>query len=340
MNNTSTVGAYDQHGNLVFIEDAEKKSIYRCPGCSGDLIPVKGMVNIHHYRHKVMIDSCSGPMTMLHKLAQDILLNMIHLHMPALYYMDHKVHSAHKLAIANVQKEPSLEDTRYRPDLICNSLGRDIWIEVTVTNKTKGDKLQYIQDNNILCIELDLSKVDRVISREDLSVICRAPEYLSYLNNPKVEQGKKKITERIAKFSNDAVRRDEWKDKEKKRQDKLSKMTKNEVWAYIRKEQESEDKKKRIKKTTATYYKGIWKDNKGDYDKAKYHAYHYKGIDKLWKIICHKEAYGVVIEGSVMIIKKVVSGKVITKTITLNDAFLDISTQDQASHVRSLFVIT
>jgi len=128
--------------------------------------------------------------------------------------------------------------------------------------------------------------------------------------------------------------------KKKKRQDKLNKMTKKEVWAYLRKEQESEDKKKRIKRTTATYYKGIWKDNKGGYDREKYQAYHYKGIDKLWKIICHKEAYGVVIEGRIMTIKKVISGKVITKTITLNDAFLELNTQDQASHVRSLFVIS
>jgi len=151
--------------------------------------------------------------------------------------MDHKVHSAHKLAIANVQKEPSLEDTRYRPDLICNSLGRDIWIEVTVTHKTTGEKLKYIKDNDIICIELDLSKVDRIISREDLSVICRSPKHLSYLNNPKIEHGKKKITERIAKFNADAVKRDEWKYKEKKRKDKLNKMTKKEDWAYLRKQE-------------------------------------------------------------------------------------------------------
>lgn len=395
MNSNSTVGAYDQDSNLVFIEDAIKKRIYTCPGCRGELIPVKGRIYDHHYRHKVTIDSCSGPMTMLHKLAQDILLKMTHLHMPASYFMDHKVHAAHKLPVTNMQEEPSLKDTRYRPDLIFNSLGRDIWIEVTVTHETTGDKLQYIKDNDIICIELDLSEVNRVTSREALSVICRDPDHVSYLNNPKVRDEQEKIRERILKFSADTVRRDEWKHKETKRVEDLKNIAEQKqdreqqeireralelkYWNYrgdpismeewmanereiahdtkarearmaeAKEDKEAEDKEarkqsstKRITKyagkPTGVYYKGVWKTANGySYNKAKYQAYHYRGIDKLWKIICHKEAYGVEIKRRIMIIKKVISGKVITKKITLNDAFLEISTEDQARHVRSLF---
>ena len=75
-------------------------------------------------------------------------------------------------------------------------------------------------------------------------------------------------------------------------------------------------------KYKGVYYKGVWKDEKGNYDKNKYSNYHYHNIGNFWKHLCHNYAYGIEISESKMTIKKVIDGRVITKMIRLNDDFL------------------
>ena len=70
-----SLGAKDEHtGKYVHPEFANKKGKYSCLDCEKELVPVKGNVRIHHFRHKVDDNPChyySNPTeSQIHKSAQ------------------------------------------------------------------------------------------------------------------------------------------------------------------------------------------------------------------------------------------------------------------------------
>lgn len=62
--------ARDINGKLVNINEALHGVAYYCPQCGNEMIPKKGVINAHHFAHKVEC-SCNGE-SYLHKVAKEI----------------------------------------------------------------------------------------------------------------------------------------------------------------------------------------------------------------------------------------------------------------------------
>lgn len=191
-NDDSLSMAKDINGEMINIDNADKKNEYFCPDakCNSKVIPVHGQSNRWHYRHEVYA-GCNGGMTALHRHAEEIIVTMDSFLMPAHKYRNFKVFDSAAIRYTNPIREPNKEQRNginYRPDVIADlSDGRKLWIEVTVTSRTEGEKLQFLKDNGIIAIELDLSCVDRMSTTEQLTKIIhnagkRRPSILKYLS--------------------------------------------------------------------------------------------------------------------------------------------------------------
>src|SRR5690349_20089581 len=56
--------------DIVYIDDAERKRVYKCQECRKQLILVKGDEKEYHYRHKVDSNCSGGQETITHQLAR------------------------------------------------------------------------------------------------------------------------------------------------------------------------------------------------------------------------------------------------------------------------------
>lgn len=211
-----------------------QKVNYTCVDCGAPVISKLGVTYAHHFAHKVSSDGCGAGETLLHQLAKDIIKKLGQLNMPAFKYRGKTIHKKHTVKFTSSIIEPSKKETgsNYRPDLIATlEDGRKVWIEVTVTSETKGDKLEYIIDNDIICIEVDLKDVDRLIFEEDLIQNIKNSSYCKYINNP---VAKDKCIEHDATLSKEEVNK--WKE-EKEKSDK-AKREKALHWVKKMKKQE------------------------------------------------------------------------------------------------------
>jgi hypothetical protein len=207
---------------------------YTCVGCGAPVMSKLGVENAHHFAHKVSNDGCGAGETLLHQLAKDIIKKLGQLNMPAFRYRKKTIFEKHTVKFTDITIEPLKEETgsNYRPDLIATlNDGRKVWVEVTVTSETKGDKLQYIIDNDILCIEVNLKDVDRLILDEELVEKIKNPSYCKYINNPYV---KAKCEEHDASLSKEELKK--WRE-EKEKADK-AKREKALHWVKKMKKQE------------------------------------------------------------------------------------------------------
>ena len=74
MENTSTsyMFALDPTNTLVHVSDAERNEQYKCPGCKEKMVPAKGNIRAHHFRHDKA--TCSYE-TYLHNAAKNAFYN-------------------------------------------------------------------------------------------------------------------------------------------------------------------------------------------------------------------------------------------------------------------------
>lgn len=64
--------AYNEEKRVVGVDDDPgKKTGYTCIGCGAPLVPVRGKIRDHHFRHK---DSCKDPEGYVHKLGKRMLI--------------------------------------------------------------------------------------------------------------------------------------------------------------------------------------------------------------------------------------------------------------------------
>lgn len=67
--------AYNEEKRVVGVDDdPEKKIGYTCIGCGAPLVPVRGKVREHHFRHKSDADGCVSYESFLHKLGKRMLI--------------------------------------------------------------------------------------------------------------------------------------------------------------------------------------------------------------------------------------------------------------------------
>ncbi|MDL2273199.1 topoisomerase DNA-binding C4 zinc finger domain-containing protein [Oscillospiraceae bacterium OttesenSCG-928-G22] len=143
-----------------------------CPSCNARLVARKGAKVIHHFAHH-QSDSCQhGYETSLHMAAKEIIANAKRLWLPAVYLnfdsgrSKEMLSEASEVEIEDVKLENAIDDII--PDIIVTASGKSFIIEIYVTHTVDDIKLAKIKRMNLSTLEIDLSKKDALITKDEL----------------------------------------------------------------------------------------------------------------------------------------------------------------------------
>lgn len=167
-----------QDGQLRHISEVRRGRDCQCscPACGVELVAKKGAVVRHHFAHHAG-DTCKYAVeTALHLAAKDILLSAKEMVLPKVQvefnpYGKDPILLAPEASykITDVRLEKSVG--KIVPDVIIESLGRKILIEIFVTHKTGSEKIKHIQSLGLSAVEIDLSETPRDLSIRDLELL-------------------------------------------------------------------------------------------------------------------------------------------------------------------------
>ena len=158
--------------------------------------------------------------TALHLAAKDILavrkeLALPAIKIPSLYtrphsksYMDEhspELAPQRRYSIGSVAVEQRLGSVI--PDVIVRINGRELLVEVTVTHGIDRDKLRRIRDFGVSCLEIDLSGIDRGLTREELEkIVVDGIAHKHWLYNVRAEErGRSMLSEGTLLFLQQGV---------------------------------------------------------------------------------------------------------------------------------------
>ena len=165
-------------GNIVSIADVPsgKKCGCVCPACGGELIAHKGQKRMHHFKHRSSEDCEYGYESSLHLAAKDILSRSKKMVIPPIYVefpqsgkSKELLYLKKEIPVDRVELEKRFDDII--PDIVVYSGDKYFFIEIYVTHPIDDEKLKKLKEKNISTIEIDLSKIKRDISVEELSDI-------------------------------------------------------------------------------------------------------------------------------------------------------------------------
>ena len=173
-----------RNGNIVGIDDDNVVSGLACncicPQCGGRLVAKKGQKVIHHFAHHVKQDCTYGYQTSLHLLAKEILDEADEMYVPDIsvkYENTNRcnvvVSKGKYIHIDKVMLEKKFDDVI--PDVTIESGGHKLYVEIYVTHKVDDVKLKKIQEQDVSTLEIDLSDIDRLITKEELKEILLGP---------------------------------------------------------------------------------------------------------------------------------------------------------------------
>ena len=147
-----------------------------CPICRGPLIARQGKVREHHFAHAGGEECAHAVETALHLAAKDILAARKEIVLPTVEfqpsrYLHRRIEIApeRRCVIESATVERKLGSIV--PDVIIRINGRELLIEVTVAHGTDSEKLRKIRELGVSCVEIDLSKTERGLARDELEKI-------------------------------------------------------------------------------------------------------------------------------------------------------------------------
>lgn len=168
-----------------------------CPACKKQLIAKKGKVNVHHFAHYQTADCNGGLETALHLLSKDIIANQNTFSTPELYYPGTKymIYPKMDIPIDNVRLEKKLGGII--PDIIIESKGKILIIEIVVNNDISWEKLRKIETQNIPTIAIYAKYLFRHLyfkkdfglkNNEFLNEIVNGTDFKRWIHNPKIKK--------------------------------------------------------------------------------------------------------------------------------------------------------
>ncbi len=198
---------------LVSVDQVEKGLACNCicPACKAQLVAKKGEKNKHHFAHHNGSSCATGYQTSLHLLAKDLINEKKMIKIPPVYcemfredanepkgYTFKKEKISEATVLKDVKVSLEQKDNGIIPDIIVEYKERKLYVEIYVSHKVDDNKKAIVQNNNVSMMEIDLSDVNRMISKEELSkyLFERTSKsvwiYNTYKNKIKKEQLAKK----------------------------------------------------------------------------------------------------------------------------------------------------
>ena len=165
-------------GNIVSIDEVQsgKDCGCVCPACGDELIARKGQKRMHHFAHRSNEDCEYGYESSLHLAAKDILSRSEKMVIPPVYVefpqsgkSKELLYLKKEIPVDRVELEKRFDTII--PDIVVYSGDKYFFIEIYVTHPIDDEKLKKLKEKNISTIEIDLSKIKRDISVEELSDI-------------------------------------------------------------------------------------------------------------------------------------------------------------------------
>ena len=165
-------------GNIVSIDDVPsgKECGCVCPACGDELIARKWQKRMHHFAHRSNEDCEYGYESSLHLAAKTILSRSEKMVIPPVYVEfpqsgkpKELISKERGIPIDDVKLEKRFDDII--PDIVVDSGDEHFFIEIYVTHPIDDEKLKKLKEKKISTIEIDLSKIKRDISVEELSDI-------------------------------------------------------------------------------------------------------------------------------------------------------------------------
>lgn len=167
-----------KNDKIVYIDDVESglKCECYCPACGEPLVAKKGNKMTHHFAHKAEHNCEYGYESSLHLAAKDILSKTKKFTLPAVYLEFQESYKEKELISESKEIEIDIVKLEKRfgaliPDVVLYSRDKCLFVEIFVTHKIDEEKLIKLQKENISTIEIDLSKCEKTISKEELENI-------------------------------------------------------------------------------------------------------------------------------------------------------------------------
>ena len=165
--------------NLVHISDVPSGSQCNCfcPACGGKLIAKKGRIKKHHFAHYDAEECQYGYETSLHLAAKQLIMEHkkimippVYLRFPGGFKEIISLYPSKAIKVDKVLLETRQEDKKELmvPDIVLFSGERKLYVEIYVTHAIDNKKLSKIKKMGISTIEIDLSRRDRNLEKDDL----------------------------------------------------------------------------------------------------------------------------------------------------------------------------
>ncbi len=220
-----------KEGKLVSIEQVERGRDCNCicPSCKSQLVARKGDVRIPHFAHYKNNSCGTGYQTSLHLLAKELINERKMIMLPPVYcdifyenpnreegYCFKNKEIKEGKLLENVTVYLETKENGIIPDIIIQYGDYKLYVEIYVTHKVDAEKKQIVKDNDISMMEINLSKENRLISREELSkYLFEDASKSTWVNNKILNQRNKEEK----KNENDFINSREKQNQEKKEND-------------------------------------------------------------------------------------------------------------------------
>ncbi|MER9973440.1 hypothetical protein [Mesorhizobium sp. M0085] len=167
----------------------------RCPACGGRLIArLKDVHVVPHFAHNDGETCGGGPETVLHQLAKEAFRINPKMQLPERLGLDKGkvvMKPGQEVETELLRLEYS-DPKKIIPDLYVRALSYDLFVEVAVTHASDDTKIQRLREHGTMAVEIDLSKLPRDATREQIAdaVLRTAPR--RWLYHPGIEAAKAK----------------------------------------------------------------------------------------------------------------------------------------------------
>ena len=169
-----------------------------CPACGTALIARQGKVREHHFAHANGADCAEAVETALHLAAKAMIAEHGQMVLPAVGIQF--PHSSWRRRIA-LERRYEIESVDIEqklgtiiPDVIVRVGERRLLVEVKVTHGVDDEKLKRIRELGLSCVEINLSDVDRDLSREILKrMIIDDSARKRWVHNVRAHEARKEV---------------------------------------------------------------------------------------------------------------------------------------------------
>ncbi|WP_189644416.1 competence protein CoiA family protein [Mesorhizobium sp. M9A.F.Ca.ET.002.03.1.2] len=179
-------------GTLAHISEVQRGIACgcNCPACGGRLVARKGDENVPHFGHGDGEACGSGPETVLHLLAKEVFRTNPPLLLPKRLGLDkgNVVMKPGQQVTTQFLRTEFTDPKKIIPDLYVQALDYDLFVEVAVTHASDETKIQRLREHGIMAVEIDLSKLPRDSTREQIADAVLQSALRCWLYHPDIDR--------------------------------------------------------------------------------------------------------------------------------------------------------